>query len=288
MRTLTPSYHLALALLLTPLNALGQAATPPAPAEAAHQPPTAVQAADEFLGWLSANEKAFAACDVQKKGKTYVLCDGTVLEQSVLKKLFALTPELLVAAIQEKGAKIELLCDVLTPQATFAAVCQTESTRAQFQKMGTLHGQYLPQEDTILIKSSASKGSLIHEYVHREQTLNQNLLFGKVYKASRNAIQKDLVAYMDQKIIEISQLEAKNKQSEIKKHLPDFMAASDALQKFSPWQDLIDERSIFRLYIKYGKEFGIAKEDLALAEKNMGSICQRPEWQGKLPKNQCK
>lgn len=182
--------------------------------------------------------------------------------------------------------KIEILCDGKR-DAPFGAVCEKKTTRASFSKLTSLHGQYLPDEDVILLRSGSSPGCLIHEYIHSLQSKSSELLDGRAYKKNRNAVQKALVQVMDEKIELIRWLEANGKKSKVKEQLPEFMAVNTKLQEFAPWQDLIDERGIFLLYLKYGREFGVGEEDIKLARKNMGFICKSRRWKGKLPKEQC-
>lgn len=247
---------------------------------------SAVQNSDDFFNWLNTNEKHFTQCQITEEGDFYKLCDETLVNKAELKKLFKLSPSELVKELKSKNAKIEILCDNKGTQ-PFGSVCVKSSTQKSFEKLSHLHGQYLPEQDLILIKSTASTGSLIHEYIHRLQSQNQRPIKGVVYKQKRKQIQAGLVKLMDDKIALIQVLEKNKNMQEIQKHLPEFSAAANQMHKFSPWQDLIDERSIFLLFIKYQKDLGVDQADLELAKKNMGFICQRKEWQNKLPKDQC-
>lgn len=67
-----------------------------------------------------------------------------------------------------------------------------------------------------------------------------------------------------------------------------FMKASNDLRSFAKWQDLIDERNIFLLYLKFGKDFGASEEDIALAKKNMGFICANDKIKPLLPESDCR
>lgn len=243
--------------------------------------------ADDFLTWLKNHQNQFEVCEVTKTSSFYKLCDNTKVDINEIKKLFSMSPTNLVKHFKSLGIKVEILCDQKPGAQTFASLCQTTSPRKNFTTLSSLHGQYLPDEDAILIKSSASKGSLIHEYVHRLESKNQNPIFGKIYKQTRNQIQKNLIKLMDDKIAIITKLEKAGKKEEIKAELPSFMAASAMMQKFAPWQDLIDERNIFLLYLNFGSEFGVAPDDIALAKLNMQHICKQKTWQGKLPQAQC-
>lgn len=242
--------------------------------------------ANTFMTWLQSHEKKFLNCEIEKTETHYVLCDKTRVSIAELKKLFAMTPAELKDYLAKGSTKIEILCDD-KKDAPFGAVCEKKSPRATFTKLTSLHGQYLPDEDVILLRGGATPGCLVHEYIHSLQSKNNELFEGHAYKKERNAIQKSLVQVMDDKIELIRWLEANGKKSKVKEHLPEFMAVNKKLREFAPWQDLIDERSIFLLYLKYGQEFGAGPEDIRLARKNMRFICKSARWKGKLPKDQC-
>jgi hypothetical protein len=250
---------------------------------------TVIAQADGFFRWLDQHESQFLQCGVQKKGETYTLCDGTEVPRKDLADLFKLEPEPLVEEMQRRGIKVEILCDADTASAkTFAAHCLTTSTRKLFQEMSALHGQYLPEEKTILLRSSSLKGSLIHEYVHHLQSQSKNSVYGKVYKREKNEVRRRLTLEMD-RLIPIIEAENKaGKNAQVAADLKSFMAVSEKMQSFAPWQDLIDEREIFLLFIDFGGEFGVTADDIALAKKNMGFVCKNPKWQGRLPEKECR
>jgi hypothetical protein len=247
-----------------------------------------VEEAATFQAWLEQHGKEFGACEPTKEGENYILCDKTAVPAEQIKKLFALKPKDLLTAMQEKGLKVELICAAGKDKAKLGEECLRESTNKMFAEITALHGKYLPRERTILIRNSASPGSLVHEYVHSLQSENGNEIYGKAYKKSRNEIQRKLIAQMDEKIAAIQELEKTGKKEGIQAHLGEFMQASDALRAFAPWQDLIDERGIFLLYLKFGREFGATKDDLALARKNMGFLCKNPKIGTLIPEKQCK
>lgn len=248
----------------------------------------AITKAETFFNWLEANQAEFIQCKIKKDAEIYKLCDGTEVKQKDLTELFKMEPNALVKELESRGIHIEILCDTdLKARKTFATACLLSSKRAMFKEMNSLHGQYLPEERTILLRSSALKGSLIHEYIHYLQSENRNLVFGKVYKKSKNQVKKDLTAAMDKLILNVQELEKAGKKSELAIQLDAFMKVSNLMQKFAPWQDLIDEREIFLLYLGYGNEFGADAEDKALAQKNMGFICRSKMWMGSLPALQC-
>jgi hypothetical protein len=243
--------------------------------------------AQEFYTWLHAHESQFLACKIQKERGSYKLCDGTEVFEKDLGELFKLSPQELVKRLTKRGLHLEILCDSPSAAKTFSSVCVSKSNRKMFKEMSALHGQYLPEEKTILIRSSALKGSLIHEYVHHLQSENKSLLYGKIYKQEKNRLRTELTAEMDRLILEVQALETEGKKEKLAPKLKEFMTLSDLMNKLGPWQDLIDEREIFLLYINYGKDFGVSEDDVALAKKNMGFICKSTKWAGKLPAEQC-
>ncbi|MEQ1664990.1 MAG: hypothetical protein ABL927_06395, partial [Bdellovibrionales bacterium] len=188
--------------------------------------------------------------------------------------------------LKAKGITVELVC-AEGEQSRFKSDCSAKSKNIMFNEISSLHGKYLPEEKKILIRNTASAGSLIHEYIHYLESENINLIYEKIYKKTRNQIQAQLINQMDIEIPIIQKLEKSGKKNEIPAHLAKFMAANDALRGFAFYQDLIDERNIFILYLKYGHEFGAKDEDLALAKKNMGFICKNPKIASVLPKAQC-
>jgi len=242
----------------------------------------------DFKKWLTSNVAHFAKCTPRKSQSDYLLCDGTKVPVKTLKNLFKLSPAELVKWLKEQGIKIEILCDTKSSTQPFQKFCVKQTKFPSFKKLSQLHGKYLPEHKTILIKSSASKGSLIHEYIHYKQAENTNPVYGKVYKKTRAVLQRKLTAILDRKIIMVKRLEKKGLTKKSKGHIMDFMEASELLRLFSFWQDLIDERGIFQLYLLYGSEFGAGNEDLKLAKLNMGHICKNKKILKVLPKDQCK
>jgi hypothetical protein len=256
-------------------------------ASATPQHREAIREARDLQAWLVQNEELFIKCQVTRKNDRFVLCDETQVPASELKGYFSLTPQKLLETLRAKGAKVEVLCDPSVEAAPFEPFCQASSGHEVPKKLGPLHGLYKPDKDVILIRSSASTGSLIHEYIHRLQSQNSNRVAGKKYKQERNKVQKNLVQAMDEKIATVQKLEKSKNKDAINAMLPEFLEISDLMQSFAPWQDLIDERSIFLLYLKHGKELGIAQVDLDLARKNLGFICNSEKWKGKLSASEC-
>lgn len=253
----------------------------------------AIQQAKELTTWLEKHKKDFAQCDTTKSLETYRLCDGTEVPHAELAALFRMSPDALIATLEKKKIKVEILCDTQRKLAPtddpFKKHCNPKSARKAFMQLTHLHGQYLPEERTILIRSSASTGSLVHEYIHYLQSENDTPVYGKRYKKERNRVQKLLTESMDGKIASIQGLgqkpKAPNASQGITSQFQNFVKTASLMQSFGSWQDLIDERGIFRLYIKYGKDLGISADDQALASKNMQMICKK--WAADLPAGQC-
>ena len=195
----------------------------------------------------------------------------------------------LIETLRAQGVKVSVLCETSkNKKAPFAAFCTESFDEKLFKKTKSLHGRYLPEKKTILIRSSASKGSLIHEYLHYLQSENKNPIYGKVYKNTRNRLQKKLTSVMDEEIRFIENAKKTGEGAkEAPKHLQRFMQALEGMRSFSKWQDLIDERGLFLLYINFGKQLGVPQEDIDFAKKNMGFICRRKDLKGLLPAHQC-
>ncbi len=230
----------------------------------------------EFLDWLNQHKADFVNCAPKIEEDQYRLCDNTLVDKNLLQSLFKKTADDLHRFITQEKIKLKVYCNGGSAPGIFAKHCVAPDSKS----LGNLHGKYLPEENTILIQSDASRGDLIHEYIHYLQFRNSNPVYGKRYKAERVEIQKALVQKMD-KAIEKSKL-AKTQQ-EIEPLVNSVKEASAQLIQFSYWQDLIDERNIFLLFLNHGHEFGVSKEDLDLAQKNMGFICKRE----KLPGHEC-
>jgi hypothetical protein len=266
-----------------------------------------VEQAISFFEWLERHMKEWGACDVKKVGASYILCDQTRVDVQEIKKLFAMSKIQLSEELKKKGLQVEWVCAEdgaagsgsgsvagsgavagaanLTQGATGTTpVCKQQSSDPMFKEVTALHGKYVPESRKILIRSSASVGSLVHEYLHSLQAVNDRPVFGHVYKSERLKIQDGLKRVMD-RVIAL----AKNggKSGATQADLQEFQVASQAMQGFAPWQDLIDERSLFRLFIRFGSEFGASAEDLALAKKNMKFICENPKLKKLLPVSQC-
>jgi hypothetical protein len=248
---------------------------------------TTLEEAAQFFGWLEEHAKEFAQCEPRLEGGDYVLCDNTKVAKADLKKWFAMSAKDLIAEIRTKGLKVELICDEKSTAPALGNECVKAGKDSLFSEISSLHGKYLPEEKSILIRNSATPGSLVHESIHSLQANNDQPVYGKVYKKTRITIQRHMTELMDKKIAVVQKLEKEGKKAEAKTHVDEFMIASQIVRGFAPWQDLIDERGIFLLYLKYGKEFGATDADLALAKKNMHFICKNPKLTKLLPKKQC-
>lgn len=177
---------------------------------------------------------------------------------------------------------LKVFCKPQEISGSFKKYC-TPNDQNNAQKNARLQGQYHPVTNTIDIQSDAYQGSLIHEYIHYLQYKNENLIDEKRYKFERANLQQSLVKLMDEKTLEVKESAKEKNQKKVKELVAIVVQASGQLMNYSPWQDLIDEKNIFLLYKKFGHEFGVKDEDLALASLNMGFICKR----FKLPEAQC-
>lgn len=245
---------------------------------------------EEFLKWAQTNEAFFAQCLPTKEKGDYVLCDQTRISESEIKTLFKKKPAQLVEFMRSKNIKLDIICGKSTKN-LFQNWCSSESSSKSLLKdISSLHGQYMPSENKIVIQSTAYKGSFIHEYLHYLQSQNQNLVFQKKYKSERNDIQKKIESEFNRIISESTELQkdpVKNKEA-LKGLIGQATKLSDLLMKMGFYQKIIDERNLFQLYIKYGAEIGIESEDIALAKKNIGFLCQSKDVKDILPETECK
>ncbi len=247
------------------------------------------QKATLFQNWLNNLNKSQGQCLPKETKEFYILCDKTKIAKTDLKKLFKMTTNQLIGFIKSRGINLEIYCTQIDPsKQVFKKHCQENKKRPSFKKNPLLQGQFLGPENTILLHSHALKGSLIHEYIHYLQYQNKTLLDGKRYKFERSQIEQKLVREMDQVIEKVQSIEKNTVKKDLAPYLKKMMDLTRVLKKFSFWQDLIDERGIFLLYINFGKNFGANKEDIALAKKNLSFICKREDIGPYLPKDQCK
>lgn len=248
---------------------------------------TALERSKEFHAWLEEHKREWAECDPRRVDGKYVLCDGTEAEAAELQSLFRKKkPEQLVDFLKAKAIKLEVLCKD-SARKTFTPWCSPNQSRAFFREVTALHGQFLPEENTILIHSDAYLGSLIHEYLHSLQFKNANQRFGRSYKQERIGVQEELKSALDAIIARVQELEKQGDKAGARAWLSPAVELSQAIAGFGLWQKLIDERNLFRLYILFQKQLGVASEDVALARKNMGFLCKDAQLKGLLPKVQC-
>lgn len=239
---------------------------------------------EAFFQWLNKNEAFFIQCKIEKSTEQIKLCDGTLVSYEELKTLFSLHSADLLKFIQAKGVEVDIICDTNKKTGDFKlSKCFDESSDNTFKKVTTLHGLYVDEAKKIFIRSSATKGTLIHEYLHFLQSKNTQKIDGHIYKQEKNDLKKEMNTQLDLLESEVK-LAEKNKQPEVlKAKIAEFMKVNDLMLAFSKWQDLIDERSLFLLFVKYEKDFQIPKEDMDLVRKNLNFICKRKDYKSALP-----
>ncbi|MBC7741505.1 MAG: hypothetical protein H7061_04880 [Bdellovibrionaceae bacterium] len=246
------------------------------------------QKADQFFSWLNENESTFTNCKIEKKGDQIILCDQTKVSYKELSQLFKKNTSQIITDLKKRKLEVEVVCDNKSSGAQKTELpCVNEVSNPSFKKVSSLHGLYVPEENKIYIKSSASVGVIIHEYLHYLQTQNLDKVNGHIYKGEKNELKKQIEKALDQLMTQIKQLEKENKKLQLKTPLQRFIKLNDYLIAFGKWQDLIDERSLFLLFTEYQKDFAISKEDMALVQKNISFICSRKDLKGKLSKKEC-
>lgn len=246
-----------------------------------------LEKSEAFLAWLESHKADFAKCTPEKNNSLITLCDQTTINVKEAQKLFEMTPEELVNFINNEKIKLEILCKS-DRGTTFKKWCSAQSNRTFFKEVSSLHGQYIPSENTIAINSDSNRGSLVHEYFHYRQFKNENKVYGKAYKRERIEIQNEVVKAFDLLITDVQELEKAKKTNEAKSLLKYASGLSDILMKFGFWQKLIDERNLFLVYINFQKDLGVASEDVDLAKKNVGFLCQDKELKNLLNKEECR
>lgn len=242
--------------------------------------------AKSFLSWLEEHKNDFAACEPKKIENNIRLCDGTEIEIKDIRKLFKLKPGELIDYIKMQNIKLEILCKNDRGE-TFKSWCSTTINRNFFKEVSSLHGQYIPNENTIALYSDSNFGSLIHEYLHYRQFQNNNKIYSHIYKKERIQTQNEIIKSFDLLIADVQQFEKEKKTAEAKALLKYAGEFSDLLMKFGFWQKLIDERNLFLSFIKFRKELGVPDEDVQLAEKNMTFLCHDKALSALLSKSEC-
>lgn len=243
-----------------------------------------LQKGHSFFQWLDKNEDQFINCKIEKKADQIQLCDGVLVSYSEIKSLFSLKPDELLNTIKAKGLLVEIICSVEKNNGDFVKTdCVAESSNKIFKKVSSLHGLFVAEDNKIFIRSSATKGTLIHEYLHFLQSKNTQKIDGRNYRLSKLDLKNQINSELDRIEAEVKMAE-KNKQSDVLKvKIAEFMKVNDLMLAFSKWQDLIDERSLFLLYVKYEKDFQIPKEDMDLVHKNLNFVCKRKDFKSALP-----
>ena len=251
--------------------------------------------AKAFLNWLETQQSYFGECKINQDHDAIRLCDETLLSHKEMQRLFTLNNTQLISELQKQNVKIEIVCTQSSD-----VNCIAESTNPLFKKMGSLHGLYVARDNTIYIRSGATVGVIIHEYIHYLQSKNTQPVLGHQYKIEKNKVIDQLNILLDEMVIEIkqiaktaqdsklSQAETDAKTHRMKSLTQDFLRLNDQLMRFSRWQDLIDEREIFKLFIAYEKDWKIAQADMDLVAKNMGFICQRNDLLNVIADQECK
>lgn len=243
-----------------------------------------------FFGWLESKESFFIDCKIEKKDDLIQLCDGMQISYQELKKLFSSSADEVLKALKDKGTQVEIICDT-NKTSDFAKKmgdftkneCLAESSDKTFKKVSSLHGLYVEEVNKIFIRSSASKATLIHEYLHFLQSKNSNKVDGHLYKAEKNQLKQNINHELDRIEAQLKEAE-KNKQTTVlKEKVAEFMKVNDLMLAFGKWQDLIDERSLFLLFVQFEKDFHIPQSDVDLIHKNLGFICHRKDYKSKLP-----
>jgi tetratricopeptide (TPR) repeat protein len=236
----------------------------------------ALEQSRNLYQWLEKNESFFTECITKKQGDKIILCDNTQIAIEEIKTMFRMSAAQLVNYIKKQGVKLEIIC--MKESGEFTPWCVRKSKQSNFKKRYYLQGQFLGRENTILLRANAYKGSLIHEYIHFLEFKNSNKVLGHRYKYERVEIERKLIQRMDEIIAQVKKDEAAlRKSGKLPALLKEMVALSSSLQKFSKFQDLIDERNIFDLYLRWGKLLGIPDQDRKLAAKNLEFICKRKD-----------
>ncbi len=265
----------------------------------------------EFRSWIQSKELYFSTClpkkieseshhSGSKTGVAIQLCDGTQIDvesaNTLLKagasRVEALLKAEQIALVRVCGATPETNASCVNPKAPNAP-----SYLKNFQDLRFLHGQFLPADHVLLVRSDASNGVLFHEWVHVLQATGQHKIDGKTYKKDRLAIQSDLTSLLDSVIAEHESNLKKLKSGEIsskvaeelsKALLPLAASIGTELSEYSKWQDLIDERQIHLVFTTFGALLNLSSQDEILASKNLAFICQRKDlrFRNRLPECQ--
>ena len=244
------------------------------------------QKAEEFFSWLNQNEKLFIECKIQKTDDVITLCDNTKISYKEIKDLFSKSVLNIIAELKKKDIIVDVVCHSEAPTKSDGLTCITDTTNKTFKSVSSLHGLYLPDEKKILIRSNATPGTLIHEYMHHLQSINTEKIAGRIYKSEKNKLRHEIQKDLDAIIAEVTRLEKSGNKPKAKEKVDQFMKTNNYMFGFSKWQDLIDERSLFLLFEKFEKDFQISDADMQLVNKNIKFICDRKDYSEKL--SECK
>lgn len=236
----------------------------------------------DFFSWLEKNESVFTNCKIEKINDFVELCDRTKISYSEIKKLFESSPSEVLSFVQSKKIQVNIICNSEKQTDFLNTSCLKESLNKTFESVPSFHGLYVTESNTIYIRSSATKGTLIHEYLHFLQSKNSNAVNGRVYKTEKNDLKNSINKELDRIELEIKQAEKRKQTTILKEKFAEFMKVNELMLSFSKWQDLIDERSIFLFFIQFEKDFKIPKTDIELATKNLNYICNRKDYKSPL------
>lgn len=231
----------------------------------------------DFLDWLEKNKQQFANCTIEKDESTVYLCDHTEVDLVAIQKMFKLSLGALISQIQKLNVQVRYICDEKETKKNSKKLCAKDDLSQKFKKMSQLHGLYVQDQKTILLNRKSSKAVLIHEYVHHLQSESKVKVAGRHYKAERNQLQIKINDELDRLMLEIAELEKKKDKPALMAKANEFIQLNDVFLKLGKWQDYIDERSIFSLFLKNQKKFNLPVEDLELVKKNMRAICNRSD-----------
>lgn len=234
---------------------------------------------DGFFNWLNQSESKFSNCKIELKNNFYILCDNTKVPKDVLVKLAQKKPAEVEKFLNEKNIKIIKICNSSSKD------CIPADSKTQ-KSMTHLHGLFNAAENSITYKEGSSTGVLIHEYIHYLQTRNENPINSKVYKKTRNEIQKQISSELDYLELKIVQAQKSKNNVEMMKLTQVFIKINNYMIEFGKWQDLIDERSIFLLFKNHGVDIGFAQADIDFAIKKLNALCDNPKLKSSLP--ECK
>ncbi len=260
---------------------IGHLSTPAQAEPAETEAKTAITRSQAFQRWLSEHESKLASCRPKQTRASIHLCDGTEISIPEIQKLFDFTSDKLVAYLKSQKLKVEILCSQKEP-GEFHSICKDETSKKTFQAFGFLHGQFDATTSTIFLRSDASRGSLIHEYLHFKQTKNRIPVFGKIYKKKRFEVEQALNHAFDLLLREVQKAEQTGDIRQVSALIPIAQLLTQEIASYAKWQMLIDERNLFLAYLQFQSSLHVPAPDVALAKKNMAFICEDPRTRSAL------